>query len=123
MEKKAKKQNKEKVIDASGKVLGRLASEVAVSLIGKDKASYERHNYSGSPVKVLNVSKIKITPKKLDNITHLRYTGHRGGLRSAVARETVAKKGFKELLRLSVYRMLPSNKLRREMMKNLKIEE
>src|SRR5687767_14864120 len=101
----------EKTIDASGKTLGRLASEIAVNLIGKNSASFERHKYSGAPVKVVNASKIRITPQKLEEITHKRYSGYPGGLRVVPASETITKKGWQELVRLSVYRMLPDNKL------------
>ncbi|MCX6751623.1 MAG: 50S ribosomal protein L13 [Candidatus Nomurabacteria bacterium] len=113
----------EKIIDASGKTLGRVASEIASSLMGKTKATFERHIYSGFKVKVINASKIKITAKKLEEIYHTRYSGYRGGLRILKGTETAEKKGMKELVKLAVYHMLPGNKLRREMMKNLKIED
>jgi large subunit ribosomal protein L13 len=113
----------EKIIDASGRTLGRIASEVAVSLMGKTKATFERHIYSGFKVKVINASKIKITAKKLEEIYHTRYSGHRGGLRILKGTETSEKKGMKELVKLAVYHMLPGNKLRREMVKNLKVED
>ncbi len=112
-----------KTIDASGRTLGRVASEVAMSLMGKTKPSFERNIYSGFPVKVINSSKIKITAKKLDTIVHKRYSGMRGGLRIMKGTETSEKKGMKELVKLAVYQMLPDNKIRREMMKNLKIED
>ena len=99
-----------------------MATEIAMSLMGKTKATYERNIYSGLSVTVLNASKIKITPKKLEEIYHTRYSGYRGGLRISKGTETVEKKGFNELLKLAVYHMLPGNKLRREMMKNLTIE-
>jgi large subunit ribosomal protein L13 len=111
-----------KIIDAAGKTLGRLASQVAVVLIGKNKASYQRHIYSGTPVKVINSNKLKITNKKLDSIYHTRYSGNPGGLKILTGTYTVEKKGFKELVRLSVYSMLPDNKLKKTMMKNLEIE-
>jgi large subunit ribosomal protein L13 len=117
------KKNDTKIIDAEGRTLGRVASEVTSSLMGKTKASYERHIYSGFPVKVINASKLKITVKKLEEIYHTRYSGHRGGLRVLKGTETRDKKGLKELVKLAVLHMLPGNKLRREMMKNLKIEE
>ena len=117
------KKNEIKTIDATGKTLGRVSTEIAMSLMGKTSASFERNVYSGFPVKVLNASKIKITPKKLDEVVHKRYSGYRGGLRILKGTETVEKKGFKELIRLSFYQMLPDNKIRREMMKNLKIED
>lgn len=121
--KKQENKIKEKIIDAEGKTLGRVASSVAVSLMGKTEASYERHIYSGLKVNVINASKIKITPKKLEEIYHTRYSGFRGGLRILKGTETVEKKGLKELLKLAVYHMLPGNKLRREMMKNLVIKD
>lgn len=120
--KKQIKKIEEKVINAEGKTLGRVASEIAILLIGKDKVSFERHIYSGSPVKVINASKIKITPQKLETIIHTSYSGYPGGLRVIKGIETVTKKGYNELLKLSVSRMLPKNKLKREMLKNLKIE-
>lgn len=112
----------EKVIDASGRTLGRVASEAAVYLMGKHLASFERNVYSGSPVKIINASKIKITNKKLESIYHTRYSGLPGGLKVMTAKYTIEKKGMKELLKLSIDRMLPSNKLRKTMLKNLTIQ-
>ncbi len=112
----------EKIIDATGKSLGRVATSIATALMGKDKVSFERNVFSGSPVKVINASKMSISPTKLASITHERYSGYPGGLRSITAKETVEKKGYGALLLLSVDRMLPKNKLHKEMVKNLKIE-
>jgi large subunit ribosomal protein L13 len=114
---------KAKEVDASGRVLGRVASEVAGLLMGKNKPSFLRHKYSGSPVEVVNASKLRITDKKLADIYHTRYSGVPGGLRITHGTETVEKKGLAELIKLAVYHMLPSNKLRREMMKNLTVKE
>ncbi len=110
-----------KTIDASGKALGRVATEIAMSLMGKTKATFERNTYSGFPVKVVNASKIKITAKKLESIYHTRYSGIPGGLRILKGTETAEKKGMKELVKLATEQMLPANKLRRTMMKNLTI--
>lgn len=118
-----KKTNEIKTIDASGRTLGRVASEVAMSLMGKTKATFERNIYSGFPVKVVNASKLRITVKKLEEIYHTRYSGIPGGLRVLSGSHTANTKGYKELIRLAVYQMLPSNKLRRVMLKNLKIED
>ena|SRR3989344_672893 len=124
MEKETTKEKRqEKVIDASERTLGRVATEVAMSLSGKTSPSFERHIYSGFPVKVVNASKLRITPRKLETIYHTRYSGIPGGLRILKGTETAKKKGLKELIKLAVYQMLPGNKLRREMMKNLKIED
>jgi len=116
-------QRKEKIIDSAGRTLGRVASEVAMSLMGKTKATFERNIYSGFPVKVINASKLRITAKKLAEIYHTRYSGMRGGLRISKGTETAEKKGLKELIKLAIFQMLPDNKLRRTMMKNLTIED
>ncbi len=111
------------VIDANSRTLGRVASEVAMSLMGKTKATFERNVYCGLPVKVINAKKIRITVKKLEGIYHTRYSGIPGGLRIIKGTETILKKGLPELLKLAIYKMLPANKLRRKMMENLKIED
>ncbi|MFA6257510.1 MAG: uL13 family ribosomal protein [Candidatus Paceibacterota bacterium] len=121
--KETKKVREVKIIDASGRTLGRVASEVAMSLMGKTKATFERNVYSGFPVKVINASKLRITTKKLAEIYHTRYSGIPGGLRILKGTETAEKKGLKELIKLATYQMLPGNKLRRIMMKNLTIED
>jgi len=123
MKNNTSKKQDSKTIDASGRTLGRVASEVAMSLMGKTKATFERNRYSGFPVKVVNASKLRITTKKLAEIYHTRYSGMRGGLRILKGTETAEKQGLKELIRLATYQMLPGNKLRRIMMKNLKIED
>src|SRR3989344_445211 len=112
-----------KIIDANGRTLGRVASEVAMFLMGKTKVTFERHIYSGIPVKIINASKLRITAKKLAEIYHTRYSGIPGGLRILKGTYTAETKGLKELIRLATYQMLPDNKLRRTMMKNLKIED
>ena len=112
-----------KTIDAAGRTLGRVASEVAMNLMGKTRATFERNMYSGFPVKVVNASKLRITPKKLAEIFHTRYSGIPGGLRITHGTETAEKKGLKELISMATYQMLPDNKIRRTMMKNLKIED
>lgn len=122
-DKKTRGNREVKTIDAAGRTLGRVASEVAVLLLGKNKPTFERNVYSGASVNVINASKIRITPKKLEEIYHTRYSGIPGGLRILTGTFTRDTKGMKELVRLSVYHMLPGNKLRRVMMKNLTIEE
>ena len=118
-----KQENKKeiKTVDANGKTLGRVSTEIAMLLMGKTSAKFERNVYSGFPVNVINASKINITAKKLDSIVHKRYSGYRGGLRILKGTETNEKKGMKELVKLAVFQMLPGNKIRREMMKHLKI--
>jgi len=123
MKKNTGKKIENKIIDATDRTLGRVASEVAMSLMGKTKATFERNIYCGFPVKVINASKLRITTKKLDEIYHTRYSGMRGGLRILKGTETAEKKGLKELIKLATSQMLPGNKLRRIMMKNLTIED
>lgn len=112
-----------KTINAAGQTLGRVASRAAMELMGKTSPTFLRHKYSGFPVKIVNASKIRITTKKLESIVHKRYSGIPGGLRVIPAGKTAEMKGMKEVVRLAIYQMLPGNKLRREMMKNLKIED
>lgn len=116
------KKTEPKVIDASGRTLGRLASEAAIHLSGKNKPSFERNVWTGAPVRIINAGKLSITAKKLDIMYHTRYSGMPGGLRILKGSETMEKKGGKELVRLAVRKMLPDNKLRKTMMKNLTIE-
>jgi len=123
MKKNTSKKIESKTIDAEGRTLGRVASEVAMSLMGKTKVTFERNIYSGFPVKVINAKKLRITAKKLDQIFHTRYSGIPGGLRILKGTETSEKKGLKELIKLAIFQMLPGNKLRRIMMKNLTIED
>ncbi len=123
MSKIIKTKIEDKVIDATSRTLGRVASEVAMSLMGKTKSSFERNKYSGMSVRVVNASKLAITTKKLAEIYHTRYSGIPGGLRILSGAETAKKLGLKELIKLATYQMLPKNKLRRTMMKNLKIED
>ena len=113
----------EKIIDANGRTLGRVASEAAMSLMGKTRVSYERNVYCGLPVKVINAGKLRITAKKLGEIYHTRYSGIPGGLRILKGSETAQKEGLKELVRLAIIQMLPGNKLRRKMLEHLTIEE
>ncbi len=112
-----------KTIDASGRTLGRVASEVTTTLMGKNKPTFERNKYCGFPVKVVNASKLRITTAKLEEIFHTRYSGIPGGLRVIKGTETAEKRGLKELIRLATFQMLPDNKIRKEMMNHLTIED
>jgi large subunit ribosomal protein L13 len=123
MKKETTKKIETKKVDAAGRTLGRVASEAAMSLMGKTAPTFERNKYTGFPVLVVNASKLRITPKKLAEIYHTRYSGIPGGLHVLSGTETAEKKGLKELIRLAIYNMLPGNKLRRTMLKNLKIED
>jgi len=109
------------IIDATGKSLGRLASEIAVLLRGKHKPNYDPSKDMGDFVIVKNVKHVKFTGKKLEKLVYYRHSGYLGGLK-----EIPLKKIFEErpefLLRKAVNGMLPKNKLRKKIIKRLKFE-
>lgn len=114
---------KEFTFDATDKKLGRFASELAMVLMGKNDPSYQPNQVAPHKVIVSNASKLAISPKKMDEKTYARYSGYPGGLKHVAMEKVIEKKGYAEVLRKAVYGMLPGNKLRNEMMKNLIITE
>ena len=110
-------------IDATGKKIGRVATEAAVFLMGKNKVSFRRNIVSGEKVSIINAGKLSISEKKKDGKIYKRYSGYPGGLKEENMAALIARKGYGEVFRLAVYGMLPSNKLRPIIMKNLKIVE
>ena len=121
MEKKNEK--KEYIIDATGKALGRVATEVVKFLRGKDSTTFVKHIAPKVTVKVINAGKLDVTPKKMKEKIYRHYTGHPGGLREVPLNRIVEKKGWAEPIKKAVYGMLPDNRLRAVMMKNLIITE
>ncbi len=113
-------QRKTNTIDANGKVLGRLAVEIARLLRGKDKPDFMPHKDEGDFVVVKNVKKIKVTGKKMKQKVYYRYSGYPGGLKE-IPMEKLFKERPQEVLKRAVWGMLPKNKLRAKMMKRLKI--
>ncbi|OHB15947.1 MAG: 50S ribosomal protein L13 [Candidatus Zambryskibacteria bacterium RIFOXYC1_FULL_39_10] len=113
----------EHTIDAQNKKLGRLATEVAVILMGKNRPDFVRNAIPDIKLKVLNASKISVTNKKMDQKVYKNYSGYPGGLKERSMKKVVADKGMRETLRIAVRGMLPKNKLRDQMMKNLIIKE
>ncbi|MBT7553393.1 50S ribosomal protein L13 [bacterium] len=108
-------------IDATDKVLGRLASELAVLLQGKNKATYQPHTDCGDIVEVSNVAKVKITGNKLNTKVYYRNTGYPSGIRTTKLSDLMANDPG-EALRKTIYNMLPKNKLRPNMLKRLIIK-
>ncbi len=108
------------VVDASGKPLGRLASEVARILRGKHKPEYTPHVDVGDFVIVLNADKVVLTGKKLDKKMYRRHTLYPGGLKEMPYRQFLAKMP-ERAVELAVKRMLPQNRLGRAMFKKLKV--
>lgn len=108
------------VVDAEGKTLGRLASELAKVLRGKHKPYYQPDVDCGDFVIVLNAEKIKVTGKKLEQETYSFHTNHPGGLKVRSLRWMLENKP-EEVIRLAVKRMLPKNRLGHRMLKRLKV--
>jgi large subunit ribosomal protein L13 len=99
------------VIDAAEQAPGRLATQIALILIGKNKVDYEPYIDSGDSVKVLNVDKMKFSGKKLEQKVYQHHSMHPGGLKT-IGVKRMMEKHPDEVLRKAVYRMLPKNKLR-----------
>ncbi len=109
-------------IDAKGKKLGRLASEVAILLMGKNLPDFQKNEVADVKVNIENSSELDIDNKKLDNKEYQRYSGYPGGRKVRKMKEVIAKKGYGEVVEKAVYGMLPANKLRAKIMKNLIIK-
>ena len=108
------------VVDASGKTLGRLATQIADRLRGKGKPQYTPHIDTGDFVVVVNAEKIAVTGNKLDAKLYYRHSGYPGGLRVRPLREQLERRPT-EVLRKAVKGMLPRNRLAREQLTKLKI--
>ena len=108
------------ILDASDRVLGRLATQVADLLRGKVKAEYTPHNNCGDYVVIINCTKIKLTGNKWKDKVYQRYSGWRGGLKERSAEEMLEKHPT-DIIKLAVKRMLPKNKLSDQIIKRLKI--
>jgi len=108
------------LIDANGKILGRLASQIAVRLRGKHNPIYTPHIDTGDFVIVINAEKVLLTGKKLKQKVYYRHSGYPGGIKSTTA-EKLQQKNPEDLISLVVKGMLPKNSLGRSMIKKLKI--
>lgn len=111
------------IIDATDRPLGRLACEIAGILRGKTRPDFAPNKTGGDSVLLKNADKVKITGNKLETKIYHHFTGYIGGLKSATMGEIIAKKGVEEIIRKAVWGMLPKNKLRAKMIKELKIEK
>jgi large subunit ribosomal protein L13 len=108
------------VVDASGKTLGRLATQIADALRGKRKPEYTPHVDVGDFVIVVNAEKISVTGNKLEEKRYYRHSGYPGGLRSRTLEEMLERRP-EEVIRLAVKGMLPRNRLGRAQLRKLKI--
>lgn len=110
-------------IDAKDKVLGRVASEVAATLIGKKETDSAKHLVPEVKVVVVNINDLKVTGNKMKGKEYRHYTEYPGGLRSVTMDKLVAKKGYEEIFTKAVSGMLPKNKLRDRYLKNLTVSK
>ena len=108
------------LVDAEGKTLGRLATQIADTLRGKQKPQFTPHVDTGDFVIVVNAEKIQVTGNKLDQKRYYRHSGYPGGLRSRTLREQLERRPT-EVLRVAVKGMLPKNRLARQQITKLKI--
>lgn len=110
-------------LDAENKAIGRIATQAAVFLMGKNLPVFKRNGIPEVTVEVINTSKASIAESKMLQKLYSRYSGYPGGLRQPTMKQVVEKKGYKELFKEAIAGMLPKNKLRQKMMNNLIITE
>ena len=108
------------LVDATDKVLGRLASEIASRLRGKHLPTFTPHADTGDFLVVINADKVRLTGRKMDQKKYYRYSGFIGGMTETVARRQLAVKP-EEIIRHAVRGMLPKNSLGRRQLKKLKV--
>ena len=108
------------VVDADGQTLGRLASEIAKVLRGKNKPIYTHHIDTGDDVMVVNADKVKVTGKKLDQKIYYRHSDYVGGMKEFTLREMMDRKP-ERVIELAVKGMLPKGPLGRAMIKKLHV--
>ncbi len=113
-------QKKWVLVDAEGQTLGRLSSEVARILRGKNKPEFTPHMDTGDNVVIINAEKIVLTGKKMTDKQYFRHSGYPGGERYTSPAELLEKKPI-EVVRLAVKGMLPKNKLGRQLLRNVRI--
>lgn len=117
---KKQPEKKEYKIDAAGKILGRLATEAAVLLRGKNQANFLPYLTAQNRVVIFNTDKIKVTGKKMEQKLYIHHTGYAKGLRQESLQKLLARDS-REVLRRAVYGMLPKNRTRDKIIKNLKL--
>lgn len=108
------------VVDAKGKVLGRLASRIAGVLMGKHKPTYTPHLDTGDFVIVLNAGEVKVTGKKKEQVIYMRYSGYPGGHKEETM-QTVLDRHPERVVEMAVKRMMPKSALSKQMLKKLKV--
>ena len=120
MAKKNQVEQKWRVVDADGAILGRMAAKIAPILMGKTKPCYTPHVDTGDYVIVVNADKIKVTGKKAEQKQYDHYTHYPGGHKYVSFAEMMERKP-ERVIELAVRRMLPKNRLGKQMLKKLKV--
>jgi large subunit ribosomal protein L13 len=110
-------------IDAQGKKLGRVASQAAAVLMGKNLTTFSRNKVTETTVEIVNAAKTDMSALKKTRDIYVTYTGFRGGLNKESLAHLIDRRGMTEVYRRAVTRMLPDNKLRDQRMKKLIIKE
>lgn len=108
------------LIDANGKIVGRLASEISILLMGKHKPVFSKHQDVGDYVVLLNAEKVKFSGRKETQKLYRRHSGYPGGFREITAK-LLREKYPERIIKKAVFGMLPDNKLKRERLKRLKV--
>lgn len=111
-------ERKKHIINASGKIIGRIASEAANILRGKNKVGFQYYQDSGDFVSVINFDNIKVDNKKSENKLYYRHSGYHGGIKVETQKDLL-KTNPQKVFQKAVYGMLPKNRLRPKMMKRL----
>ena len=114
---------KEYIIDAKGERLGRVATEAAAYLMGKNRTDFVKNRRPNVRVRVINAGSLDISEKKRVQKEYPRFTGYPGGLSYERLEEVIDQKGHAEVIRHAIYGMLPGNKLRGPAMKRIQITE
>ncbi len=115
-------ENKEYIIDAKGKRLGRIATEAASVLLGKNTTNAEKHLVTAVTVKITNASKLDISEKKAET-EFQNYSGYPGGRKVETLGHLAGRRGYSEVVRRVISGMIPKNKLHKGRMKNLVVTE
>ncbi|MDO8510210.1 MAG: 50S ribosomal protein L13 [bacterium] len=113
----------EHTIDAEGKKIGRVASEAAAMLMGKNRADFARNVVHAVKVKIINTSKVVANEKKRESKAYVRYSGYPGGIKEERLGHLIGRRGYGEVFRRAVFGMLPKNKLRSQIIKNLTLTD
>lgn len=111
------------IIDAEGKRIGRIATEAAILLMGKNAPDFERNKVTGLKVSIVNASKADLVEKRMAQKTYANYSGYPGGLKMRKAKDVIKRHGYREIFMKAIHGMIPSNRLRPIRMKNLTITE